>query len=65
MSTSTALYAQSVIDAFRIAPKKPAEAQSEKAAAPKVSAKLTNQPTIFHRCLAVHMFAAERAGALD
>jgi hypothetical protein len=65
MSTSTLLYAQSVMDVFRVLPGKSAIVPPESVALPAPPARHDGAPTMFQRCLAVHMYAAERASALD
>jgi hypothetical protein len=65
MSRSTLLYARQVMDVFRVRPVARASAPPEAIAPPRPAPRRAAQPTMFQRCLAVHMFAAERASALD
>ena len=65
MTASALLYAKTVANAFDVAPPPLRSIQRRRRWWKRMSLRRTNKPTTFQKCLALHMFAAERAGVLD
>jgi len=65
MTASALLYARIVADAFYVSPTSARPIQRRKRPWTRMSLRSKGEPTTFHKCLAVHMLAAERAGVLD
>jgi hypothetical protein len=64
MSSPAETYFRSMMGAFRSEPRAAATSRSKKPV-PRRFFHRAPPPTTFHRCLAIHMLAAERSSALD
>ena len=65
MTASAVLYAKTVANVFNISPAAVRSVHRRRGWWKRMSLRRTSEPTAFQKCLAVHLFVAERASALD